>query len=1391
MVKMKKFVALLLCPMLLLSSLSAAADSERAENISQSAEKTNNPIEIAITVQERNGIAVQDFFFRRGVALEKGQVYSAEDICLKENGRVITSSAESLQKYDDGSICWLLVSGVTDLNADECKTLVITNGASAKSEAKFEQDSVRTTVTTDKFCLVFGPLGIESIKYEEREQLNGIPVNLYATVNNKTYYLTVTEITELKNTSAYSKFKLKGRLNNEICGEMYVTIPRGAARIQVDHRITVENNFYIQSTGLTVGAAYNGAEVGSVVDSDWLDLGGMQLSSYDNTRFDGATNVASATGYVIGENYINFAPIVNGKEYYYYDGFSRTAHLYIGFGGDAQQWAKTLAKPPAVRVDNEQYVRAGQIMTTHMSALAKKCMESFKFGYSKSIGIFNAGILPYEINSELGMVGRFGTMPGEIEYNFGVCWMQSGDEEMYRHMFDLSEVRADLCAYRGGRPDIYGCLRGATTTDTYRFNMAHSYYGDQGGLYMTYVLSGDEWVWDTFKMSLAKTLSDMYLHQSLDGSRAFLYRSWSLDTASPTGVSPEYHESRGMIRARTYYLAAQILEDDRYLQAMKDLLHWSKAAQRPDGSYPHFIYNDGGKYFDSVTSEEIVKDYVMLYGVRGISQLLDFTDNKDALDITLKVADYLCYQRENFGDVLWYPNSDASVYRLNDGGGRGPSPMTTSLAIDVLCTAFERSGNERYLVTLADFLTAFLGMEIGGIGAEDYGAEEIAPRGDRLKVGESPRGSSLLRCSDNLSKIFDDNRERLMELGYESTLLIFDEKAKPAEKGELVKYEFPDVIHNVYENGSEKAVFLRNMCAKDNDPNGDWSKTTQLLYKENRLWQGVKNIIKDNRSVTLEKFLKQSEGYSAIQRPIYAEQFKGEAVAEVVSYDSDKIEIEFEGDFDIGLKIADGKFRILDNRGYTVTRSYSGGKVHLQIVSGGSAKPVNGNLEILFNGKGRAIPYVGAEFVNAAGIGDKDPGMPLSKDELRTLMKKLFSVDAAFNDENPTWDQFSRVLVPAIQANNSDVLRNSGLTAAFDINAAAAVSDEQAVRYAADALSVDYNGESLSSDVYLASESLFDTKVQWKCSREDIISPDGTLNRKNADCDSVTLTATVTKNAAVAERTFNIPLKKKTVPTATQGPGFTDETAFPLVTQTKEFEITYTAVPFEKGIDSTMSFTSSSIGTRTNADLPYIVRFNPNGVIDMYNSYTYTKGVIPYEVNKKYCFRVVIRPEEMTYDAYVTPEGGEELVIGENCGARQSAPVVDKIDKMWTWASVANVYKVYDVSLILEDDAKSESIGNGFSDENGLIFGRYRINEKGILPSVSDDGFIINWAEAGSYGNDNIMTMYAGMGQERSASKTLTALLRDAGLLDSSVSEESSVTPASLSRILTALGKVN
>ena len=70
----------------------------------------NKNIDIPVTVKEQNGVAVKDYFFRRGVAIEKGKLYSTDNICITENGKEISSSAEVLQKHSDGSVAWLLIS---------------------------------------------------------------------------------------------------------------------------------------------------------------------------------------------------------------------------------------------------------------------------------------------------------------------------------------------------------------------------------------------------------------------------------------------------------------------------------------------------------------------------------------------------------------------------------------------------------------------------------------------------------------------------------------------------------------------------------------------------------------------------------------------------------------------------------------------------------------------------------------------------------------------------------------------------------------------------------------------------------------------------------------------------------------------------------------------------------------------------------------------------------------------------------------------------------------------------------------------------------------------------------------------------------------------------------
>lgn len=1391
MKSLKKMTAVTVALCMLMATV--PFDKAFAKSAASGEVKENAPLDVKITVTERNGEEVNGFFFRRGIALEKGKLYNAEDVCIQENGKTIVSDAEILQTYDDQSAAWVLVSGKVDLKPNECKNLTVTYGKKEEPKIRYVQNSDTMRVYAEDIEMAFGSRGIESIKYRGEEMLNGIPINEYVTLNGKTDYLSVTEISVWKETKSYSKFRLKGRLNDKVSGEITVMLEEGVPRIQIDHRITAEDNLMISGTGLTLGVKYDNAQAGSVIDEDFLECEKMSLSTYDNTRFNGAANVAEKTGYVIKENTIDFAPLVNGKEFEYYDGISRTQHLYISFDKGARSWAKTLSKPPSVKVDGEQYVKAGQIKNTYVSSIVKECMDTIKFGYEKSIGVFSAGVLPHEINRDREIVGRISTIPGELEYNYGLCYMQTGDEEIFRLMQDTAEARADICAYRGGRADLYGVLRGATTTDTYRFTIAHSYYGDQGGLYMAYMLTGDEWVEETLHLTTKKTLEDMYsMAPTGFGEHVFVYRTWSTGKSYPTGNVERYHESRGLIRVRTYYLMYQLTKDTRWLDAMNELLSWAKWAQKDSGVYPHFMYHNGDKYYDHATYEETIKDFVMLYGVRGINQLLDFTDNADALDITLKVADYLCQEKEDFGAILWSPISDYNIYSFMDGTGRGASPFTNMLAVDVLCTAFEKTNSDKYLCGVADFLEAFLAMEFAGIGADSFGSPYTAPRVSRSQVGDALRGTTALRYSDDISEIFLNNRERLIKLGYESLVLLFEEDARSCEDAKLLRHDFPDVIHNVYETDDTKAVFLSNVCADDWDGYREWDKTTQIEFEENRLWQaekGVTNVIKDNKSVILEKFLKFPDYYSALQIPIYVEQFSGNARAEVITYSEEKTEIEFDGTFDMGLRIDDGKFPVNDEDTYDVSLTYAGGKVKLTVTKGGNVKPQNSQINILFDSKGNSLEVVGREALAKAGLGNVGAKEPLSSEKLKEFIKQSFGYEAKFDSAFPTWEEFGKVLLPQIAEKKKSVLDNAGIKTVYDARGEDSVSDEEAVTYGAEALEVLYAGEKLCSDVYLAKESLYGTKVEWKCNREDIMSGDGVLTRANVDCDSINLTATVTKNSAVKTRSFVIPIKKMTVPTAKQGSGFTDETAFPLIAHKTEFEVTFTAIPYENGINSTMGFTSSEVGARQNSDLPFIVRFNPSGVIDMYDTYTYTKGAIPYEANKTYYFRVVMRPDELTYDAYVRPEGGEEVVIGENCGARQSALLIDKVDKMFTWAEVDNCYTVKDISVIQPDDAKEEPLNNSYYDENGLVFGKYRFEKASVFPQVSDKGFILNWTDGGVYRADmgGYLHLYLGTESKRSSSLTLTELLKEKGLLDNNVTEESNVTAASLSRILVAM----
>ena len=96
----KGLVAFATCFAILLNLFCVAGFASENNDMTTPEENLN----VSIIIKERNGVNVKDFFFRRGIALEKGKYHNVSELSLTYNGEKITSSVEVLQKYDDGSI---------------------------------------------------------------------------------------------------------------------------------------------------------------------------------------------------------------------------------------------------------------------------------------------------------------------------------------------------------------------------------------------------------------------------------------------------------------------------------------------------------------------------------------------------------------------------------------------------------------------------------------------------------------------------------------------------------------------------------------------------------------------------------------------------------------------------------------------------------------------------------------------------------------------------------------------------------------------------------------------------------------------------------------------------------------------------------------------------------------------------------------------------------------------------------------------------------------------------------------------------------------------------------------------------------------------------------------
>jgi hypothetical protein len=106
-----------------------------------------------------------------------------------------------------------------------------------------------------------------------------------------------------------------------------------------------------------------------------------------------------------------------------------------------------------------------------------------------------------------------------------------------------------------------------------------------------------------------------------------------------------------------------------------------------------------------------------------------------------------------------------------------------------------------------------------------------------------------------------------------------------------------------------------------------------------------------------------------------------------------------------------------------------------------------------------------------------------------------------------------------------------------------------------------------------------------------------------------------------------------------------------LASESGPFQLSFDATPAQNDENVVMGLSGNAAGGYT--DLAAIVRFNPNGQIDVRNgSDYYADATVNYTAGTNYAFTMVVDPTTQTYSVYVTPDGGSQILLAQNYAFR-------------------------------------------------------------------------------------------------------------------------------------------
>ena len=888
---MKRFIATILSVIIIIFQI----------NVTFAESDVNTP-EIPVIVEERAGVeGIQTI--ERGLLLPNGFVTDINDIILiDDNETNYPIQAECTEKWENGSIKWISAAFQVELDALETKKLKIVRGRQKTAkQVSVEKKKGGYLLSNGSINVSVSSYGIDYIEKNNKMLVNEI--GMYAQIYqiDKTYNLSDCSIDIMREGDVLATVRLKGIICDELEAEWLITLTAGSDIVHNEFRYITKDDVIMSTIALSCNMgtinkySYNeDAPIyrdGEIIGADWIScndaMSKVSFVSHDVERFRGGMG-KDDSGYMIHDNKIDFAPIICKNKFSFYDGMSRTAKIDILFEGDEESHLSVLKKSASAIHPPEYYKSCGILQSTFIPDFVRVMIDEFKSDDSYRYARYEAGGIPTSVDSYMGRVGMFEVRHGETDFHLSYAYMLTGDSDLYDIIMEDAECFADCSVYRGKFDILYGANRYRTGRlyDAAQFRRTHPFYGDATGIYQSYLISGRRYFEETFHI-----MTDHLVINANSAKNMGLNVPRMIDWTSGEPTLTNYVECRYMMSIRALYIAEKRYGGGQYEQVCKNIALWAKNAQTEKGFWYQAYRDSGELLYQSGQNQPPIKNYLMLYGGRGLIDYYLMSGDENAGVAVKKLADYFLEERVLPSGYLMNVSKD-KTYERNEDGSRGQYTFINMMATDYMFDAYSITGDKRYLEAMIQFLRYWLAQQLpGGFLAQSY--DEYG-YGNSVSPPFAALNMNIFSLVDRLDCFFRNNEDRVKSIqGGEDLLIAWYGSRTPIKHSYIYKSYNYEVTANLFEyNGEKVAYFVNNSGAES----GLWTKN--LSIKPDRsggIWTNAKNKLIYENETYLEKTLDQFEAVYSVQLPLKLKNQTDVFYANVLQNDDNGYVIEFEG----------------------------------------------------------------------------------------------------------------------------------------------------------------------------------------------------------------------------------------------------------------------------------------------------------------------------------------------------------------------------------------------------------------------------------------------------------------------------------------------------------------